>query len=822
MLEPDLSDASFSGAVEIGFEVVESVSELVANSIELVINAATVDGVGVTWALDEPTERITFTVGSPLPIGTHHTLRIEFKGILNDKLRGFYRSTFVDDAGVTQTIATTQMQSTDCRRAFPCWDEPDFKATFGVTLVVDRLLMAISNSPEAGRVRQANNKVAISFEPTMKMSTYLVAFIVGPLEATQAVDVDGVPMRVVHVPGKAHLTAFALEIGAFALRWLQRYYGIDYPGQKIDLVALPDFGAGAMENLGCVTFRENMLLIDPAASTPSDEQLVADVVAHELAHMWFGDLVTMRWWNGIWLNEAFATFMEVAVCDAFRPDWERWTAFSLARSAAFEVDALAATRAVEFEVQSPQEAEGMFDVLTYEKGGALLRMLEQYLGPTRFRDGIRLYLGRHTYDNTDTADLWDALEEATGEPVRRLMDSWIWQHGYPAVSISTQDNTSVASQMRFRFDGADDPTIWVVPLQLRQLAPPHATTQLLLDTAATPLPFTGRGPILANVGSHGFFRTLYRPDDLEQITGRHLDQLNTAERYALADDAWSMVVAGHLRADEYCKAIQGFGADRNLPVWQTITSALQWLDRFVEGNSRDHFKAFVRGLVGPVLDTVGWTPLSQESDLTGELRGVLIRAHAILGDDVHSQGRARDCHELHLADSRAVDPVVAGAALSVVAATGTAADYEACLRRYRQTDNPQAKLRELAALSQFPGINHTVQTLELALTDEIRTQNAPFVMSRSIAHRAHGDASWAFVRDHWDEAVARFPGNTIVRMVDSVKTLTTPDQQASVQTFFSEHPIPQGARTLKQILERQRINVELRKRAASELSATFG
>ena len=280
--------------------------------------------------------------------------------------------------------------------------------------MVDDALLAVSNTAETGRRPASDGRRRISFAPTMAMSTYLVAFVVGPLEATGPVTVDGVPIRVVHRPGRAAQTAFALETAAHALGWYSRYYGIAYPSDKVDLVALPDFAFGAMENLGCVTFREVLLLVDPAAASQPELERVAMVINHELAHMWFGDLVTMAWWEGIWLNEAFATFMETACTDAYRPEWKVWSSFGRARAAALATDALAATRPVEYPVATPADAEDMFDVLTYEKGAAVVRMLEQYLSPEAFRDGVRLYLRRHAYANTATTDLWDALEEVSG------------------------------------------------------------------------------------------------------------------------------------------------------------------------------------------------------------------------------------------------------------------------------------------------------------------------------------------------------------------------------------------------------------------------
>ena len=404
-LEPDLSAAVFSGEVVIRVTIdethdqFEDTTELVLNAAELAVERCLVDGQPAEHRLDDETERLFIRPaadGADLPLAPgEHIVEIAFTGVLNDKLHGFYRSTFRDANGDERVIAASQMQATDCRRAFPCWDEPDFKAVFGVTLVVEPDLLAVSNGPEIERraiTTASGDKVAVRFADTMLMSTYLAAFVVGPLAVTDPVDVDGIPLRVVHVPGKANLTEFGLDVGAFCLRWYQDYYGIPYPSDKVDLLALPDFAAGAMENLGCITFSESLLLVDPATATQHEQEVVADVVAHELAHMWFGDLVTMGWWNGIWLNEAFATFMEILACDAYRPDWKRWTSFGLERSVAFETDSLASTRSVEYEVRSPADCEGMFDVLTYQKGGALLRMLEQYLGADRFREGVSHYL----------------------------------------------------------------------------------------------------------------------------------------------------------------------------------------------------------------------------------------------------------------------------------------------------------------------------------------------------------------------------------------------------------------------------------------------
>jgi len=819
-LRPSLASASFTGIVRIDVDVAAPAEVIVLNADELTIRSCDIDGQAATWSLDTTTERLFVTPATAVPAGTS-VLTIVFDGVLNDKLRGFYRSTYTDDDGVEQVIAATQMQATDCRRAFPCWDEPEFKAVFAVTLDVDEDLTAISNAPEIDRTN-ADGRSVIRFGDTMVMSSYLVAFVVGRLETTDTVDVDGIPLRLVHVPGKGPLTGFGLDVGAFCLRWFQDYYGIAYPGAKVDLVALPDFAAGAMENLGCITFRESLLLVDPTTSTQNERQLVADVVAHELAHMWFGDLVTMRWWNGIWLNEAFATFMEVAACEAYRPDWQRWTSFGVERSAAFATDSLTSTRPVEFEVRSPADCEGMFDVLTYQKGGALLRMLEQYLGAERFRDGVSHYLELHSYANTETNDLWDAIEATSGEPVRRIMDSWIWQPGYPLVSAAVVDESLELRQQRFRFgdddavDGADEQR-WAIPVHVRV---GDTTTTLLLDDSVTRLAIDTVGqPIVVNAGGHGFYRVAYSDELRARLDAAAVASLSTLERYNLVDDAWAATISGRMSAAGMLQFLRAFEVEHEHTVWQAIDIALRGLGRLLDdGPAHDAFEAEVRELATPALDSLG-DPVDDETDLTSKLRGLLVGLVGGLGNDVGVQERCREWFDLASTDPSAVDPELIAAATSVVAATGDAAIYEQMRQRFLTGATPQEQLRHLFALAEFDDEALLLSTCEFAMSSDVRTQNAPFLLRSAIANRRHGPAAWAFVRDHWAEALERFPSNTIVRMVEAVKFLSTPELVDDTTRFFAEHPIEQAVKTLEQILERQQVNTAFSLRESERWSA---
>jgi puromycin-sensitive aminopeptidase len=846
-LEPDLETATFSGHEAIAVEVRTETSEVVLNAVEIEIDEATAelaDEAGTGGPLvakvgrDDEAERATLTFDRPLPAG-EATLHLSFRGVLNDKLRGFYRSTFVDADGVERVLAATQMEATDARRAFPCWDEPDAKAVFGVTLVVPDDLLAISNAAElerrpVGDTAGGGGKVAVRFADTMPMSTYLVAFVVGPLVATDPLDVDGKPLRVVCPIGKEHLADYALEVGAFALRFFSDWFGIVYPGDKLDLVAIPDFAFGAMENLGCVTFRERYVLVDPATSTQAELQAVVDVIAHEIAHMWFGDLVTMKWWNGIWLNEAFATFMEMTCTDAFRPDWQRWVDFGLSRSAAFDTDALVATRPIEYPVVSPADADGMFDVLTYEKGASVVRMLEQHLGPDRFRDGIRRYMARHQYGNTETSDLWDALEAETGEPVRRIAESWIFQGGFPEVSVEPgADGTSTLRlvQRRFRYagDGGADRAAsagvhrpWSVPVAVESGGDAVATVdRLLLD--GEPLEIdrpTGASWVNANAGAHGFYRVHYT-DPLRAALLDHLGELTPLERYTLVDDAWASVLAAATPASSYVETVERFVDETDLSVWQRIVGGLDQLERLVEDDAAQRLHTRIAALVGPARARLGPDAGPDDDDRIRTLRGLLLQTAALLGDDGAARERSAELLDAYLADPAGVDPSLAAPALVVSATLGDDALHERLVERFRVADNPQDRERLLLALSRFREPSCLQRTLDMALSGAVRTQDAPYLLRETLTNRHNAGVAFAFVTERWPDITGRFPANSIPRLVSGIRAVRDRALAERAAAFLAEHPVPQGAQQIRQHIERMWVTVALAERESDRFTASL-
>ena len=828
-LEPDLTTFAFTGSETVTVSVVEPVTEIWVNAVDLSVTAVSVENArGESQrgsATAEPaTERYRLAFATALAPGEWR-LEIVFTGTLNDKLRGFYRSTYKDEAGVPHMLAATQFEATDARRAFPCWDEPDFKAVFASTLVIDPTLTAVSNTRIVSERIERGKKV-VAFADTIPMSTYLVAYVVGELEATAAVTVGSTPLRVWCVPGKGRLATFGQAIGAASLAFFEEYYGLPYPGDKLDLLAIPDFAAGAMENLGAITFRETALLVDEAQATHGELERVADVVAHENAHMWFGDLVTMSWWNGIWLNEAFATFMEMLAVDAWKPEWRRWTSFGVSRAAAFVVDGLHATRPIEFPVNAPREADAMFDVLTYEKGASVLRMLEQYLGAHVFRQGVRDYLRTHRFGNADTGDLWSALGQASGQPIPAVMDGWIFSPGYPLVSARREGDELVLTQQRFAYLKAGgawgerppvppQTSIWKVPVQVRI---DTTDTRVLLEAAeqrvTLPGPFTS---VLVNAGGHGFYRVRYAPDLLDALVSR-LDALEPIERFNLVNDAWAAAMAGLMPVTDYLDLTARFRDERDRNVWSVIVGSFHALNRVIAPAERPGLEGLVRDRVSPALAALGWTPRPGEDELTRQLRGDLLRALGTLGNDAATQARAAELYAAHETKQAEVDANVLPALIAICATAGDEARYREFLERFRRAATPQEEQRYLYALTAFHQPDLVDETLARTVNGEIRTQDAPFV-NRSMLMTVHArERAWTFVKSHWDAMDGMYPKHALRRMTEGVIGLATPVLERDVQEFFTRRKIDLGGKQLAQYLEQLRIAVALAEREGAALS----
>ncbi len=826
-LEPDLTSATFTGEETVTLTVKEATAEILLNAAELHVQEARVeDDAGTALAasvtLDESAERCRLAFPSTVAPGNWR-LRLKFSGTLNDKLRGFYRSTYKGADGTVRVLAATQFEATDARRAFPCWDEPDFKAVFAASLAVDPSLTAVSNTAVHSEGFE-NGKKVVRFADSIPMSTYLVALIVGELEATAPTRVGEAPLRVWCVRGKRHLAGYAQEIATFSLKFFEEYYGRPYPGDKLDLLAIPDFAAGAMENLGAITFRETALLVDPRAATHAELERVADVVAHENAHMWFGDLVTMAWWNGLWLNEAFATFLEMVAVDAWKPEWRRWETFGVSRSAALAVDGLHSTRPVEYPVAAPHDADAMFDVLTYEKGASVLRMLEQHLGPEVFRAGVRDYLHTHAYRNTETGDLWAALGRASGQPIPEVMDGWVFRPGYPLLTVRRDGPDLVLGQRRFTYlpvgaKAEEGPSLWRVPVQVRVRAGGQdETRRLLLDRTEARLEVPADfESVLVNEGGHGFYRVRYEADLLEPLLRRLPDGLAAVERFNLLNDAWAAALSGLMPLTEFLGLTARFRAERDKNVWSVLTGAFQYLNRLVEEKERPGLEGLVRDRAGPAVTELGWQARPGESELTRQLRGDLLRAAGTLGNDPAVQGQAVEVHAAFLRDPAAVDANVAAAAVAVLAHAGDAARYDEFLGRYRTAKTPQEEQRYLHALAAFRPAPLVERTLTMTLSGEARTQDAPFLL-RSLLQSVHGRGlAWEFLRANWEPITRTFPPVGVRRLCEGLTALATPEWEREVREFVAENKVDLGGKTLEQYLEQQHIAVTLREREGSAL-----
>ena len=784
------------------------------------VKAAEIEVTQVSY--DEEYERASFHLAEKARPGAY-TVEIAYTGTINDQLRGLYRSVYTDADGNDHTIATSQCQATDARRVLPCWDEPAFKATFKTTIVAQPGLEAYSNGRQLSRTVRDDGRVEFEFAETIPMSTYLLAFIVGPFEATDPVDVQGVPTRIIVPRGNLALTEYALDAAVWCLEYLSDYYDIPYPGDKLDHIAVPDFSAGAMENVGLIAYRDQYLIVDSDKATQAELERSLEVIAHEIAHQWFGNLVTLRWWEGAWLNEAFATFMEEKAVDARRPEWNRWLSFQVGNKAwAHGTDHLASTRPIEFEVQSPVEVDEMFDSITYGKGSAVLRQIEQFIGEEPFRQGVGSYLRKHAYSNTETSDLWEALDKTSQWPVGAIMSNWVYQKGLPQIDVAQTSHGFSLSQRRFLvIPDETDATTWQVPVIIRGSANGASfERKVLLTEAEATIEIEGNiDLVLVNAGGHGFYRTRY-DDEMAQELLQHLDQLEPIERHTLVDDAKALMQSGQLPTSSYLDLIQGLQGEDEWAVWAEILGGLEDVRHHsLSSKAKPAFEKFVADLVGPALDRLGWEARAKDSDLARKLRGSLIGAMGGLVNDPEtiegSRSRVRE-----LIKGEAVDPEIAAAALGVVARHADRSDFDTLWQAYEEAATSADKVRYLRAVARVNLVETADLLLDRIVSEEIRSQDANLVLIL-IMMTDVSDETWKVLRRRWTEVIETIPKSARRWAISGLPALSRPQTAADVKDFFSAIGFPEATLYLEQRLELLDANVAMRRRETPVVNEYF-
>jgi puromycin-sensitive aminopeptidase len=803
-LFPDLQKFTFSGEEEIILELKESVKEIILHAIELKITSAEIikpkkiRSAKITY--DEKSETAMIAFDKIISKG-EVKLKLTFTGILNDKMRGFYRSKYLHD-GKNQHMAVTQFESTDARRAFPSFDEPAKKAIFDVRLVIPEDHVAISNTVETKISEHSAGYNMVTFEPTPKMSTYLLAFIVGRFEHIEAKTKMGKRVRVFITPGKKLQAKFALETAVKVLEFYEDYFDIPYPMPVLDLIAIPDFASGAMENWGAVTFRETTLLVDENLSSTINKQHIAYVIAHELAHMWFGNLVTMEWWTHLWLNEGFATYIGYLAIDNVFPEWEIWTQFVyMDHAKALELDGLKNTHSIEIEVHHPAEISEIFDTISYEKGASIIRMLATYLGKEVFRKGLHNYLQKHKYSNASTVDLWMSLEKVSGKKVKQIMENWTRKPGYPLVEISENIGKLKLTQTRFLSSPLSakeisDNTLWSIPLD-----------SFLFSKKSLFIP-RHKGWIKLNRGETSFIRIKY-PSLLLRLLEEPITKkiLREEDRYGLIRDAFFLAQSGHSSTVDALSLAQTFEKENSFIVWAEIASNLRTIDNLIFGQPfHDDYKAFCRKVFKSIARRVGWSKDPRESHSRTLLRSVALSIHGSSGDK-DTLAKAREIFKEIYSGKSEIDSDLRGVVYNLVAENGENEEYMKLKELYEKTSLQEEKDRFFRALCSFKDVNLLTKTLDLAFSEQMRAQDRFKAISFIWANPAGQDLAWEYVKKNWASITKTFVGGHLYsRFIKPAVYFTDSKKALEIEDFFKKNPSIGLERTIAQVTEQIRAN----------------
>jgi aminopeptidase N len=740
VLEPDATALKFKGRETIDVMVNRETRTITLNALDLELAEVVLDGTAhAEIALDADAQTATFTFASPISPGPHR-LTIAFAGTIGTSAAGFFALDYATDSGPRRMLSM-QLEPMDGRRVAPMWDDPAAKATFALEVTIPRNQRAFSNMPEASNEIQGDRR-RVKFQPTPKMSSYLLHLSVGDLERVSRT-IAGVDVGIVMRRGAGHQAKYALDAAAEILPWYNEYFGTPYPLPKLDMVAAPGSSSffGAMENWGAIFYFEQLLLVDPARSGQSDRQAVFEVIAHEVAHQWFGNLVTMRWWDDLWLNEGFASWMASRIMASLHPEWKPWLQMvANSREYAMQLDAGAATHAIVRPVDSIEQANQAFDPIAYSKGETVIRMIEATVGEAAFRDGIRSYMRKHAYANTITDDLWQELAAASGQPITAMAHDFTRQPGVPLVTVSEPvcvdgSTTIELTQSRFETDEKSGAAVnWSIPVRARAVDGGTESMVIMEKDSPTRLRVAGCGPVVVNAGQAGYFRTLYPPSQLARLRASFA-LIDEVDLLGLLSDASALGGAGLIPATSFLDLEYAVPAGSDPVIWTAIASKLAEIDLQFDGSTQQaDWRALARARARPQFEKVGWAPRPGESDTTALLRESLIRSLGALDDEaVVSESRARFLRSE--SDPSALPAAIRQPVLQVAARRANEAVWQQMLERARKETNPVEKQRMYVRLGMALDRSLAQRALDLALSGEPPTTVSPAIISAvSVRH----------------------------------------------------------------------------------------
>ncbi len=820
--EPGIGNFVYRGIESIYVRISKRARRIRLNAVGLDIRAATVVSRGKEQKArvirDVKTERITLLCNNA--VGGNAEIRLEFEGRNGDSLYGFYRSKYSAGKG-SGYLLTTQLEAANARNAFPCFDEPALKATFDVSMLVDESLECISNMPVKSTEHMGPKKL-VTFYTTPKMSTYLLYLGVGRYERLSG-KYRGIRVSVLTTPGKKALASVPLEYAMSFLKFYERYFGIMFPLPKIDLLAIPDFAAGAMENWGAITFREADLLCDEKAAV-AVKQRIAEVVAHELAHQWFGDLVTMKWWNDLWLNESFATFMSFKAMDNVFPSWNMKAQYlDDTIGIAFSADQLKSTHPISVEVHEPGEIDQIFDEISYEKGGTILNMLEDYAGSSAFRSGLRAYLSSYAYSNAVQLDLWKAIGKAAERDGNKtfvdVAKCWINKAGYPLVSVRPDGDALLMSQERFYLGDARrrDSEKWLIPLHLARLSTRRRESKFLMRKANEKLESIGNTTLKLNYGQSGLYRVMYPQEHLEAIGNTIKNaELGTVDAWGVENDLFAFAIGRRAGIDDYLDFVEKYCFAAGYPLNVGVLAHLRYLfNLFYDSGERFRHVRHLLGMYSSdVIKQIGWMRSDSESNTTTMARSSAVFASGLSGDRT-TLSRVHRFFMLYMSGKAQLDSNLRSAVYNLAALNYSEEAYPLLRKRYEGEGIPEERMRLLAALGMLGSKGLVSEALEYSLSGHVRLQDSYVIPAVASSNPIGRDLIWGWTRRKWKGLMNRYGSGTHIlgRYVSNMSYAHDYAMLSEVKAFFSkrENFRKDIGQSLAKTLERIKINADFMK-----------